>query len=182
MMNHRSWDTVLLVLGKKACPSLQFSASLLANLPDIQVVQCPHGMDRLSFLMGYLTGSQLSDTIFFLTNAKRDSLEKFTSDDFTINIVREKKDVEVEDEEDDDDDEEEEEEEEEEDEEEEEEQEEDDEEHKHGKKKDDPADPGSVDKAMKEAFNYLLASPEGQKLLATTLSSAMGGEKKEKDE
>ena len=161
MLNHRPWDDVVLLLGKKACPTLSFSQTLLSNMPEIKVLQCPSDMDRFPFLMGYLTGTETSGSIYLLTDAKRKSLDTFTSNEFTVNIVREKEDVETKEEDDG--------------------EEEDsvDEAEVEDAEDERAGDPDNVDKAMKEAFSYLLNSSQGKKLIASTLTTAMGTEKKD---
>ena len=206
MLSHRKWNDVILLLGKRECPTLKFAPVVLANMPEIQVLQCPLGMDRLAFMMGFLTKSQLAEEIHFFTNAKRELLENLCSDDFVLNIVRDKTEVsqeeeEEEEEEEEDEEEEEEDEEEDEDEEDDEEEEEEDEEEenkqedgakkestkKNSKKKktskkkesktkdsccSDRADPTFLDESMKSAFDLLLKSQDGQRLIAATLGMA----------
>ena len=167
MLSHRKWNDVILLLGKRECPTLKFSPVVLASMPEIQVLQCPLGMDRLAFMMGFLTKSQLAEEIHFFTNAKRELLENLCSDDFVLNIVRDKTEVNQEDEE----------------EEEEAEEEEKDGKKKSSKKKDstkkskdsccaDRADPSFLDESMKSAFDMLLKSQDGQRLIAATLGMA----------
>lgn len=160
MLNHKKkWDSVLLLVSKKVCPSLVFKPNLLANMPVIKVIQCPRGMDRFAFVMGYLAGTFTSDDLYLMSGASKSTLDAIISDEFTIHIVRDENEVdgdsENEDKADSDDEEEE-------------------------QPQPDLADPSSANDLIIKSLFQFVTTREGQNLLKTALEATAGSlEKKE---